>query len=127
MRIYEFTIEYQAEPKGLGIKEPRFSWKLESEEQDVVQASYHLWVFCGGQPVWDSARTDSAQSVLIPYGGLGLEEEKEYQVHLAVEDNYGNLAESDTVFSTGIYDTAHFSAKMITHNFSREETACPVF
>lgn len=127
MRIYDFTIEYQAEPKGLGIKEPRFSWKLESEEQDVVQASYHLWVFCGGQPVWDSARTDSAQSVLIPYGGLGLEEEKEYQVHLAVEDNYGNLAESDTVFSTGIYDTAHFAAKMITHNFSREETACPVF
>ena len=127
MKIYDFTIEYQREPKGLGVKKPRFSWKLESEERNVLQAAYHLWVFSDGKPVWDSGRMDSAQSVLIPYGGLELSEETEYQVHLAVEDNHGSLAEADTVFSTGIYETAHFQAKMITHDFSGEETACPVF
>ena len=108
MKIYDFTLEYQREPKGLGVKKPRFSWKLESEERNVLQAAYHLWVFSDGKPVWDSGRMDSAQSVLIPYGGLELSEETEYQVHLAVEDNHGSLAEADTVFSTGIYETAHF-------------------
>lgn len=127
MKLYDFTVEYQKEPKGLSVQKPRFSWKLESGERDVVQTAYHLKVLCGGRTVWDSGRTESEQSVLISYSGPQLEEEKEYQVCLAVEDNYGSCAHSHTLFSTGVFETAHFRAKMITHNFSGEETACPVF
>ena len=36
MKIYDFTIEYQTEPKGLGVRKPRFSWKMESGEKDVA-------------------------------------------------------------------------------------------
>lgn len=157
MKIYDFRIEYQKEPQGLSVMVPRFSWKLESEEKNVVQSAYRIKVTCvdkvardgacadvdvtqgdmrtcgGGAAgsmqdmAWDSGRVESDTSVLVVYGGAALEEETEYQVRLFVEDNYGNLAESETRFSTGIFDAARLQAKMITHDFPAEETACPVF
>lgn len=145
MKIYDFRIEYQKEPQGLSVMVPRFSWKLESEEKNVVQNAYRIKVTCADKAaqdgtragsgaassmratVWDSGRVESDTSVLVVYGGAALEEETEYQVKLFVEDNYGNLAESETRFSTGIFDAARLQAKMITHDFPAEETACPVF
>ena len=157
MKIYDFRIEYQKEPQGLSVMVPRFSWKLESEEKNVVQSAYRIKVTCvdkvardgacadvdvtqgdmrtcgGGAAgsmqdmAWDSGRVESDTSVLVVYGGAALEEETEYQARLFVEDNYGNLAESETRFSTGIFDAARLQAKMITHDFPAEETACPVF
>lgn len=107
MILYDFCVEYRKEPAGLSVRVPRFSWKLESEEKDTVQKSYHIWVFLGEETIWDSGRKESAQSVLVPYGGKELEEEKEYRVRLVVGDNYGNSAESQTIFSTGIFDSSH--------------------
>lgn len=175
MKIYDFRIEYQKEPQGLSVTVPRFSWKLESEEKNVVQRAYRIKVTCVDKAVqdgvradvgvaqgdmcacddsrmvnggvtqgdmrtcgggaassmqamaWDSGRVESDTSVLVPYGGGALREETNYQVKLFVEDNHGNLAECETRFSTGIFDAAHLQAKMITHDFPAEETACPIF
>lgn len=127
MKIYDLEVEYRKEPVGLSVRVPRFSWKLESEERDTIQTAYHIQVLSEAETVWDSGRRDSGQSVLISYEGTELEEEKEYQVRLKVEDNHGNTAEGQTVFITGIFDISHLQAKMITHDFSEEETACPIF
>lgn len=127
MKLYDFWIEYKREPFGMSVRIPRFSWKLESEEKDTVQTAYRLQVFSGKELAWDSGRRESAQSVLVSYGGKKLEEERDYQVYLSVEDNHGNTAESQTSFYTGIFDAHHLQAKMITHDFEQEETACPVF
>ena len=53
--IRDLTIEYRKNPIGIDEK-PRFSWKLESEKQDVVQTSYQIQVVSGGQLMWDSGR-----------------------------------------------------------------------
>ncbi len=127
MKLYDFCIEYRKEPVGISVQIPRFSWKLEAARNDTVQTAYRIQVFCGEKTVWDSGRLECAQSVLVPYAGKKLEEEKEYQVSLTVEDNYGNSAQSQTSFSTGIFDVSHLQAKMITHDFPVKETACPVF
>ncbi|MBS6707328.1 MAG: alpha-L-rhamnosidase N-terminal domain-containing protein, partial [Lachnospiraceae bacterium] len=127
MKIYDFRIEYREQPKGLTVRIPRFSWKIASDEKNVVQASWRIVVDCGGNCVWDSGKVESDQSVLVPYCGTELEEEKEYRVSLQITDNHGNSAQAETDFTTGIFDSAHFRAKMITHNFPKEETACPVF
>lgn len=127
MNLYDFCVEHREEPVGLSVRIPRFSWKLKSEKNNTIQKSYHIWVFSGKETVWDSGRREDAQSVLVSYEGKELEEEKEYEVRLAVEDNHGNLAEIKTVFSTGIFDASHLQARMITHDFEKEETACPVF
>lgn len=127
MELYDFRVEYRENPKGLSVKIPRFSWKLKSDERNVVQSAYRLEVFCGEREVWNSGRVERDSSVLIPYGGQELEEEREYRVRLQVEDNRGERGEATGIFSTGLFDAAHLQAKMITHDFDEKETACPVF
>lgn len=127
MKVYDFRIEYREQPKGLSVPVPRFSWKIESKDQNVLQTSWQLKVYSGEECFWDSGERKDDRSVLIPYGGKELKEEQAYRVALKIADNHGNEAEADTSFTTGIFDAAHFRAEMITHDFPKEETACPVF
>lgn len=127
MQIYDFRTEYRKHPKGLSVKVPRFSWKMSSDKDNTVQTAYAVKVSCGDVTVWDSGRVVSDRSVLNPYGGEELQPEKRYEVSLTVEDNHGNVCEAKTWFETGIFETDMFKAQMITHDFPKEETACPVF
>ena len=127
MMIYDFRIEYRERPEGLAIKIPRFSWKIASDEKNVMQTAWRLTVNSGDKCFWDSSEIESDQSVLVPYNGQELIGEEKYQVKLWVRDNYGNIAETETYFTTGVFEPADFQAKMITHDFPAEETACPVF
>ena len=43
MRVYDVTVEYQKEPIGIDVC-PRFSWKLESEEENTYQKAYEIKV-----------------------------------------------------------------------------------
>lgn len=127
MRIYDIRTEYRKTPKGMSVKIPRFSWKIASQKEDTVQTAYAVRVSCGDKVVWDSGRTHSDQSVLIPYGGEELQPEQRYEVKIMIEDNHGDSSEAGTWFETGIFDPCTFRAQMITHDFPGEETACPVF
>lgn len=124
--IRDLTIEYRKNPIGIDGK-PRFSWKLESEKQDVVQTSYQIQVVSGGQLMWDSGRVESDQSVLVPYKGAALKEMTVYQVQVSVWDNYGELEQVTGNFETGLMREENWNAKWITHTLPAEETACPVF
>ena len=65
LKLYDLTTEYKREPLGLDEAQPRFGWKLVSDQQDTVQASYRLQIVQGGDVVWDSGRVESAQSISI--------------------------------------------------------------
>ncbi len=142
MKLRGIRVEYRKNPIGLSVKKPRFSWKMESDEKDTVQKSYRVIVTkcisnLGSQPegleqspgeiVWDTGMTESDESILLEYEGKELEPECFYRVRIQVEDNHGNTAYAETAFETGILDNHSFRAEMITHNFEKEETACPVF
>lgn len=127
MEIYDFRVEYRKNPSGLSVKIPRFSWKIKAKKKNTKQAAYTLQVRCEEKLVWDSGKVMDSRSVLVPYGGQNLEEEKRYQAAVIAEDNYGNTGEASLWFETGIFDAQSFAAQMITHNFPVEETACPVF
>ena len=90
-----------------------------------MQKSYRLIVTCEGRTVWDSGEQKSSRSVLIPYEGEKLKEEQTYHVELKVTDSYGEEDAEEMTFTTGVFDSSHFRAKMITHDFPEEETACP--
>ena len=127
MNIYDFKVEYQDRPVGLGVKLPRFSWKLETEKDNTVQRAYRIVVSSGDQIVWDTKMVGSDQSVLVPYEGEELQEETAYDVKLTVKTNHDETAEEKTVFVTGVFDGKNLQAEMITHDFEKDETACPVF
>lgn len=126
MKLYDLRTEYRVNPIGIDRRHPRFSWKMESEQADTVQKSYRIMVRTGEKTVWDH-RKESDTSVLIPYAGTSLEPETTYHVTVEVTDNHENTAEETMTFETGIFQPEEFQAKMITHDFPEEETACPVF
>ena len=126
MKLKDFQIEYQQNPLGLD-KEPRFSWKLESERENVVQSAYQIQIRCSGRMAWDSGKIESEQSALIPYGGETLLPTTRYQVMVSVWDNYGELVQETGSFETGLMGTWDDKARWITHTLPVEETACPSF
>ena len=124
--IYDFRIEYRKNPLGLD-RAPRFSWKIRSEEKDVIQTAYQIQMISGGRMVWDSGRIESSQSVLVPYQGEALKPMTVYQVQVTVWDNYGHLGQASGSFETGVMEVSNWKGKWITHTLPEEETACPVF
>ena len=128
MKLYDLRTEYRKNPIGLTEKAPRFSWKMESEEQNTIQTAYEIKVTDeNGNIVWNSGKKASDQSVLIPYEGETLADEMLYKVEVSVADNHGNVETVGGTFETGIFDNKEFIAKMLTSNLPEEETACPVF
>lgn len=127
MHLRDFTTEYRRNPIGLDIA-PRFSWKLESEQNDTMQLSYRLqvWRENSGACVWDSKDICSEQSVLIPYRGEALAPYTKYKVQVTVCDNHGETADAQGTFETGLLGE-NWQAQWITHDFPQDETACPVF
>lgn len=126
MKLYDLRTEYRVNPIGITEKHPRFSWKLESGERDTIQQSYHIVVTSDEKIVWET-KAESEESVLIPYAGEELRDETLYQVSVAATDNHGNTAAGEMYFETGILLPETFQAKMITHDFPEDETACPIF
>lgn len=124
--IRDFMVNYGKNPLGIDEK-PRFSWKLESKRQNVVQKGYQIQVASQGNLVWDSGYVESDQSVLVPYGGGALRPMTSYQVQVSVWDNYGEMGQELEEFETGLMREENWQAKWITHELPREETACPVF
>ncbi len=126
MELYDLRTEYRVNPIGITEKHPRFSWKLESEEKDTMQQSYRILVKEGENIVWNT-KAESEDSVLIAYAGEALQDETLYKVTVEVTDNHGNMGVGEMHFETGILNPDVFQAKMITHDFSEKETACPIF
>ncbi|MFW2504165.1 glycoside hydrolase family 78 protein [Clostridium diolis] len=128
MKLKDLRIEYQENPMGLDSKKPRFSWKLVSEEQNIVQTAYRILVIKDDTTnVWDSGKRESDCSVLVEYDGIELEACTPYKVTVEVWDNKGNKDTTDGTFETGLLKGANFKADWITHDLPAEETACPVF
>lgn len=137
MKLRDLTIEYRKNPIGLDVN-PRFSWKLESDKQSVMQRAYHVRVLEDESPedgsgvgkgtcVWDSKKVKGDKSVLVPYQGEELRPFTRYRVEVAVWDNQGETGEACGFFETGLLEQKNWQAKWITHGFPQEETACPVF
>ena len=127
MKIYDFKVEYQDTPKGLAVRKPRLSWKMESDKENTLQVSYSIEVKENDAVVWSTGEVISDQSVLVPYEGTSLKEETTYDVYLSVKTNHGETEAVHTTFQTGIFEGKSFVAKMITHDFPEDETACPIF
>ena len=124
--IRDLKIENRKNPLGIDGK-IRFSWKLESDRQNVVQKGYQIQVTSRGKLVWDSGFVKTDRSVLVPYEGEALRPMTAYQVQVRVLDNYGDLAQEQAGFETGLMGEENWRARWITHGLAKEESACPVF
>ncbi|MDR1813414.1 MAG: glycoside hydrolase family 78 protein [Tannerella sp.] len=91
----------QTNPEGIGTETPRFSWKIQSADNDVVQTAYQIEVAssekdlkAGANLVWNTSKVASGKSVLVAYSGKPLASGKEYFWRVTVWTNNGATATS---------------------------------
>ena len=127
LRLYDFKIEYRTNPLGIDTLAARFSWKLESDRQNVTQKSYEIRVKDGECDMWNSGTVLSGQSVCVTYEGEALKPQTAYRVTVAVTDNHGETAEICGSFETGLMSFENMTADWITHGFDDNLEAPAVF
>jgi alpha-L-rhamnosidase len=121
------TTEYQRDPIGLDVPNPRFSWQLESNDNNTIQTAYHIVVETAGGVVWDSGKIEGSRSVHVEYAGAPLKASTSYSATVTAWDNHDGSASTSGSFEMGLLSHENFSADWITHTLDDGEEACPVF
>ncbi len=106
LKVLDCKTEYRTDPLGIDSKNPRFSWRIESEENDTLQKLYRVSVTTeDGTVVWDSGDVEEPQMSEVRYEGSELSATTMYYWTVTVTDNHGNTTVSDkNCFETGLMD-----------------------
>ncbi|MFF4056211.1 family 78 glycoside hydrolase catalytic domain [Streptomyces sp. NPDC001668] len=109
------TVEHRTDPLGVDAARPRFGWRTASRVRGRRQTAYRILVASvpdrladGLADVWDSGRTDSADSVAVRYAGPDLHPSTRYHWTVQVWDENGRrqLPEAPPAhFETGLLGT----------------------
>ena len=117
--------EAMAEPLGMGITQPRLSWRLTDPRRGARQTAYEIRVASSLEKlghdqadVWDSGKVESSQSVNVDYGGPGFVSRQRYYWQVRVWDQEGKpSAYSETSWwETGLLSAQDWKAKWITRD-----------
>ena len=84
--------EYEVDPLGIDVPQPRLSWQLRSPERGALQSAYQVQVTRDGKTVWDTERVATSASVHVPYGGPALESSRRYTWRVRVWDAAGKAS-----------------------------------
>ncbi|MEQ6898068.1 family 78 glycoside hydrolase catalytic domain [Microbacterium sp. KR10-403] len=97
-RCHDLRVEHLHAPLAVATSVPRFSWLVEHE-----QTAYRLTVRTpGGELVWDSGRTTSAATSLVPYAGTPLRSDTDHTWTVESWDAAGTCARGVSRFGTGL-------------------------
>ena len=75
---------------------PEFSWRIESNENNLLQKAYRIKVSREGKVCFDSGRVESNLQSFIEYGGEELLSRSRYDVQVTAWDNFGNIATGES-------------------------------
>ncbi|WP_328862263.1 alpha-L-rhamnosidase [Streptomyces sp. NBC_00306] len=121
LRIVSPTVEYVRQPLGLDAARPRLSWPMVSARPGQRQSAYHVRVATSAAglshpDVWDSGKTVSDESALVPYAGPPLEPRTRYFWSVRVWDADGGASpwSAPSWWETGLMGAGQWSAKWIS-------------
>ena len=117
----ELRCEYRTNPLGIDETEPRLSWLLattDAKARGLKQSAYRILASSspsGAGDLWDSGRTASAQSTLVPYGGKPLTSGQPVYWRVQVWDQAGAASPwSETAhWSMGLLQATDWKGKWI--------------
>ena len=109
---YDLKLEYRSNPEGVDVKQPRFFWKLKSEESGQFQKAYQIIVATSKEKieknlgdVFHSKKVKSSQSTQIEYQGIPLKSASQYYWKVRVWDKNNTVSKwsKTATFSTGLF------------------------
>ena len=114
--------EYEVDPLGIGARQPRLSWILESSARGQRQTAYQIQVassaerlVAGEFDVWDSGRVCSRQAVHVAYAGRALRSRERCWWRVTVWDKDDIPVTSDSAWwEMGLLEEAEWSSPWIT-------------
>jgi alpha-L-rhamnosidase len=127
-------VEYLHNPLGIDSERPRFSWTLESGEQDQTQRAWHIRVSSDSSlaeaDLWDSGRVESNATNQIEYGGqlLASGQRAWWSVQVWNQDDQESAWIEPRFWETGLIEALDWVGKWISipnlaPDSSIEETA----
>ncbi|SFO66485.1 family 78 glycoside hydrolase catalytic domain [Prevotella sp. tf2-5] len=112
--VTNLTVENLKRPLGIDTAEPRFSWQITSDQQDVRQTAYQIVVCDDHGEVWNSGKVDSDQQLWLPYAGKRLQSNTTCTWKVKVWTTAGESAwSSDERFSVGLLHEGKWSGYWI--------------
>lgn len=137
IKIYDPVCEYKKNPFGIENKNPRLSWKLETDIKNTVQTAYRIQAvmdennFSSQNLCWDTDIVKSDQSIHVKYEGEDLKAKKRYYWRVKVWDNHSNESDWSTpqFFEMGMLEKKDWKAKWIVPGFDQKgasEQPCPI-
>lgn len=130
--VTELRTEHHADPVGIDVTTPRFSWKIKSSRRDVVQTAYQLRVARSTRDVqrgrnllWDTGQVASDQSLYVPYGGPALVSGQRYHWQVRIWDDSGRASSWSTpaFWEMGLLNPSDWQAKWISPDWEEETNA----
>lgn len=123
LKLKELQCLHMDNPVGID-ERPYFSWKLASEEEDVMQASYQVIIQNEeGETLWDTGVVQSDQSTYVSYEGDTLVSSSIYSWIVQVTDQSGRLAQATATFETAQLDITKWKARWVKSVFPTGERA----
>ena len=119
--ITDLRTEQLKNPAGIDVRQPRLSWRIESDEQNVIQTAYHILVASspelleqGKGDIWDSGKIESDASQWITYQGKTLKCNASYYWKVKIDTNKGATNWSAPAFwTTGLFNEADWQGQWI--------------
>ena len=119
--ITDLRTELLKSPEGIDVRQPRLSWRIESDEQNVIQTAYHILVASSPElleqekgDIWDSGKIESDASQWITYQGKTLKCNAPYYWKVKIDTNKGATNWSAPAFwTTGLFNEADWQGQWI--------------
>jgi alpha-L-rhamnosidase len=122
LEVTDLQTEGRKIPLGVDREQPRFTWKIKSEDHDVEQIAYQILVASdptllaeGKTDLWDSEKINSAQSDMLRYEGASLSSGQEVFWKVRIWGGKGQSSSWSQVgtFSMGLLTPADWKASWI--------------
>ena len=121
--VYDLTCEGLVEPLAIDSAQPHFSWKIASDKP-VVQKAYEIEV---GPDIWRSGKVESAEQIMVPYGGTPLASRRQawWRVRVWNQDGKVSAWSGKARFGVGLLE-GDMKGEFIGAVPGKAETASPV-
>lgn len=91
--VLNLRCEQAQNPLGIETLQPRFSWQIYSDERNFQQSAYRILVATSPDElskdsgtIWDSGKTNTSSSILVPFSGQRLDSGKTYYWKVKIWD-----------------------------------------
>ncbi len=110
---YNLLCEGKANPMGIDVIQPRFSWWV----NEGLQAGYEIRVTTEGDVVWESGKVDGDASIWVEYEGKPLNSRRRYEWQVRTWNEKGAASEwsEPAWFEMGLLEQDEWRADWIGH------------